>query len=613
MSARRRDMGIVTGDCGICRLFGGPLLGMALFASVLAHAADCTHAPLAELPLIPNDEGTPVVSLRIDGTPRNVLLDTGGFWSLIDPSIARDYSIHRSRVIGQLGLQGIPLTRAVTVPMIEIGGKTFRDADFFLEPRGYTPTAATLGANWLGSLDVEIDPASGKAVFYPSSHCRDDIGRWPHSELAALPITVDPAQRLITIPLELDGKPIKALIDTGSSETFLSARAAKDLFGIEAPETVAPQNEFESTGGARRNYRHHFNTLRMCDVVFKDPWLVIAPVAGNNPDMILGMHDLGSLHLYFAYREGKLYASTVRGDTAARAGGPVIPQAGGTIAMTNARDYLLTGEDALRHRDYDGAMAALDSAVRSDPGNGDAYLERAQLFSLEGRRGRALEDAARAVTLAPRNALGFVLRSELETLNRDADGALADAGRAIELDPNSEAAHAARAEGYAAKGLWDMAMRDSNAAIRLAPDSATGYLSRSHIYELTGDYAHALEDADHAVHVQPKSANALNARCWNGAILARLETALDDCNAAVALRPYSAEILDSRAFVNLKAGNYDTALADYSAALAINPRLASSLYGRGVAREKKGDAAGSRTDFATAQAIDPAIAQHFGK
>ncbi len=56
------------------------------------------------------------------------------------------------------------------------------------------------------------------------------------------------------------------------------------------------------------------STLKMGDIVFKDPWLVIAPMVDRDPDIILGMHDLGSLHLYFAYREGKLYASTVRGD-----------------------------------------------------------------------------------------------------------------------------------------------------------------------------------------------------------------------------------------------------------------------------------------------------------
>ena len=584
---------------------------LALVAPAMSRAAECTHAPLAELPMIANDDGTPVVSLKIDGTPRQVLLDTGGFWSLIDPSIAKGYRHHRSRIVGQLGLQGIPLTQAITVPSIEIGGDEIPDVDFFEGPPGYIPTAATLGANWLASWDVEIDPAARKARFFPPTHCRDEIARWPHSDLAELPVTIDPGQRLVSIPLELDGQQVRALIDTGSPETFLSARAAKALFGIE-PDPSALQTQVDRTGRSREIYRHRFHTLKMGGIAFKDPWLVIAPMAGNNPDMILGMHDLSSLHLYFAYGEHRLYASTVRGDQAARAG-IASAATGGTVDITNVRDYVLTAEDALKRKDYEGSMAALNAALRADPGNVEAYLERAQLFGLEGRHDRAFDDANRAVTLAPENALGFVMRSELEGLAGDHDNALADASRAIALDPKSEMAYAARAEAYAAKGEWDRAMQDSGAAIRIAPSSVVGYLARSHIYELSGDYAHALDDADRAVHIEPKSAIALNARCWNGAILARLDMALDDCNAAVALRPYSAEILDSRAFVNLQAGKYAMALADYNAALAINPRFASSLYGRGLAKQKSGDPTGGRIDIATAQTIDPRITQHFGK
>jgi len=603
----------VTGCWSIRGLTLRALLGVivAVVAPAMSHAAECTHAPLAELPMIANDDATPVVSLKIDGTPRQVLLDTGGFWSLIDPSIAKGYREHRSRIIGQLGLQGILLTKAITVPSIEIGGDEIRNVDFFEGPPGYIPTAATLGANWLARWDVEIDPATRKARFFPSTHCRDEIARWPHSDLAELPVTIDPGQRLVSIPLELDGQQVKALIDTGSPETFLSARAAKALFGIE-PEPSALQSQVDRTGRSREIYRHRFHSLKMGGIAFKDPWLVIAPMAGNNPDMILGMHDLASLHLYFAYGEHKLYASTLRGDEAARAG-TVSAAPSRTVDITNVRDYVLTAEDALKRKDYEGAMAALDAALRADPGNIEAYLERAQVFSLGGHHDRAFDDANRAVTLAPDNALGFVMRSELAALAGDHDNALADASRAIALDPKSEMAYAARAEAYAAKGEWDRAMQDSGAAIRIAPGSVVGYLARSHIYELSGDYAHALDDADRAVRIEPKSAIALNARCWNGAILARLDMALDDCNAAVALRPYSAEILDSRAFVNLQAGKYGMALADYNAALAINPRFASSLYGRGLAKQKSGDPTGGRIDIATAQAIDPRIAQHFGK
>src|ERR1700753_3028524 len=118
-------MGIVAICLGIGpvtpRMLAGAALAMILLAG--SSAAECAHAPLAELPMVPNDDGTPVVSLKIDGTPRDVLLDTGGFWSLIDPAIARDYFHHRARIVGQLGLQGIPLTRAIMVPSLEIGGE----------------------------------------------------------------------------------------------------------------------------------------------------------------------------------------------------------------------------------------------------------------------------------------------------------------------------------------------------------------------------------------------------------------------------------------------------------------------------------------------------------
>ena len=601
--------------CFAIRMLTGAALSMVALTG--GQAQDCSHSPLVELPMLPNDDGTPIVSILIDDRPHDVLLDTGGFWSLIGPPFARQYGSRRSAVEGRLGLQGVRLNRAVRVPSIQIGSLKIPDVDFFEEPEGYINTAATLGANWLSRMDVEIDPAAKKVTFFPSNRCRSEIVSWPHSDLAELPVKIDRGQHLITIPLELDGQEIRALIDTGSPETFLSARAAKQLFGIEA-DPSATETNFDRAGKAREVYRRRFHSLKMGDIVFRDPWLIIAPMINGDPDIILGMHDLSSLHLYFAYGENKLYASTVRGDNAARRAndGSAPPRAlsqGGPIDLTSTRDYLLTARDALKRRDYDGALVALNSAVRSDPDDIEAYLERGELFTLQGQRDRAFDDLNRAIKLDPKDSLGFVERSELYAIAGDADHALADADHALQLDPGSEAAYAARAEAYAAKGAWDRAMQDAGAAIRLGPKSIAGYLTRSHIYELTGDYAHALDDADQAVRIQPKSATALNARCWNGAILSRLDAALTDCNAAIALRPYSAEILDSRAFTNLKAGKFNPALADYNAALAINPRFASSLYGRGLTKQGVGDQAGGKTDIAAAESIDPLIAQHFGK
>jgi len=594
--------------------------GLTLGMLAGARADECTHDPLVELPLVPNDLGTPIVSIRIDDQPRDVLLDSGGFWSLLDPAVARSYRSRQSRIIGQLGLEGVKLDRAVQVPSIQIGQVKVPNVDFFQAPQGYLQTVATLGANWLSRMDVEIDPVNKKAVFYPLNHCEADILRWPHSDLAELPVKFDRRQNLITIPLILDGQEVRALIDTGSPETFLSLQTAERLFGFDPAKAgdQAMDSAPDQKGKYGPVYRAQFKSLKIGDIVFQNPWLSISHMIGAGPDMIVGMHDLSSLHLYFAYGAGKLYATSAQGDLAAlhpgKAAGaaPAIVRPG-PLNLTSERDYLISAADALKRTDFDGAMDALERAVRNNPDDAQPYLQRGELFALRGERDRAIEDLDRAIVLDPKSATGFIERSELNAAKGDADRAITDANRAIRLEPNSEVPYAARAEAYAVAGTWDRAMQDAEAAIRINPRGQIGYLTRSHVYELSGDYAHAAEDADRAVQLQPKSALALNARCWNNAILARLDSALADCDKAVALRPYSVETLDSRGFVHLRAGRLDAAIADYNIALNINPHFASSLYGRGLAKQQSGDATGAKADIAAATASDPLVIQHFGK
>lgn len=585
-----------------------------------AEAADCAPKPVVEMPIVQNDLGSPIVSIMIDDKPRNVLLDTGGFWSMLSPSIAKFYGIRKSGVAGRLGLEGVKIDKAVKVPSIQIGPVRAPDVDFFVAPEEYSEHAATLGANWLSRFDVEIDPVNGKVTLFLGSNCGSDVVRWPHSDFAELPVRINRGENLITIPLILDGHEIRALIDTGAPETYLSQRVAAQFFALrpDSPGMKPEELGTDQNGIARQMYRYQFGSLAIGGIVIQHPWIMISPMTDQGPDMILGMHQLNGLHLYFAYGEKKLYTTTAQGDIAAQK----VSTAGGAapavvrrdpVAVTNARDYLTASADALKRADYGGANAALERALQMAPDYAPAYLQRAELFATRGRRDRALGDLNKAIVLDPKSVSGLLERSQLYTLNGDFDRALADANRAKALDPGSEQSHAVRAEAYAADGQLDRAMQDATYAIRLAPESIIGWLTRSHVYELSGDYAHAFSDADQAVQLEPRSAAALNSRCWIGTILTRLDAALSDCNAALAIRPYSAEILDSRAFVHLKAGRLDAALTDYSAALDIDPGFASSLYGRGLVKRQRGDQSSGTADIAAALRADPKIDRNFGK
>jgi tetratricopeptide (TPR) repeat protein len=583
---------------------------------IAAARADCPAEPEATLPIVPNDLGSPIVPILIDDKPQNVLLDTGGFWSLINRSISGAYPVRRSPVQGLLGLQGERLTEAVRVPSVQVGPVRVPGVDFFEEPDGAWQTVATLGANWLRLFDVDIDPVAETVRLFQPGDCGADAVRWPHQDLAELPVSFDRRRSRVTVPVVLDGHEITALIDTGATETYFSAAAAEELFGLSASSPGAQPLRVVPYGSEPWPvYRYQFGSLNLGSIPFDHPWLVVTPISNGGPDMIIGMHQLHALHLYFAYRAGKLYATTAKGDIAARQA--TAPGKAAALRdpadMIRSRDFLTTASDLAGKRDYDGALATLDRAVDADPDYAQAYVERAEFLMRRGQGDRAIADLNRAVSLDPKSPTGLLELSEAYTNAGDQDRALADVDRAIALDPTSQTAYAVRAQIRASKGDWDRAAQDAIAAIRIDPKNPIGYLSRSHVYELKGDFERAFADADHAVALAPKSPIALNSRCWNGAILARLDSALADCDAALAEEPDAVEILDSRAFVNLQAGRFRAALADYNAALIVNPRFASSLYGRGLTKRRLGDQAGADADITAAWAQDPKIGETFGR
>jgi tetratricopeptide (TPR) repeat protein len=532
------------------------IVGVAAFPFIWiagAQAEDCALRRLTEMPLVDNGGDRPIVTVLVDDQPRKMLLDTGGFWSMLDPSIAGAYKARPAPVEGLLGLNAIALSRAVKVPSVQLGIAKFSNIDFYLAPDRYVGADGTLGANWLQAFDIEIDPVKNTASFFSSDHCEGRVVYWPHQDVAEVPVRIDNIGHRITIPLVLNGEEITALIDTGSSETYLNLRTAGRLFDLtsESPGMQQTSSRTDRNGVTRTEYRFQFKSLKMGDITFNNPWLTLAPMSGPGPDMILGMHHLHALHLYFAYKERKLYATSARGDIAeqqAAAGAGTAPQIQHTpdpLDEINARNYFQAASVAIKARDYAGALVSVDKAMQLEPGYAPGYLVRARLYLAKGDREHAFQDAAEAGRLKPNDPAILGIRSAF-------------------------------------------------------------YLSAA-------DYDRAYKDADDRARLEPQSASALNQRCWVGAIMGRLDAALADCNAAVALEPKSSAILDSRGLVHLKAGRYDMALADYSAAITINKNLASSLYGRGLVKQKTGDAAGSADDIATAQKIDPAIAEHFGK
>ncbi|HLG86074.1 MAG TPA: tetratricopeptide repeat protein [Alphaproteobacteria bacterium] len=526
---------------------------MAAFAVAIggqARADDCTLKQFVELPTVPNAYGSPVVSVQINDQPRKMLLATGAPWSTLSAAATAGLKSYTMTTGFENAWTGKRLDKVLR-GSLQLGQQQIEDFEFLAMPAGSGGIDGELGENLLRETDVEFDPVAQKVSFFSKDHCRGSVFHWAHQDEEVVDLRIEPPYHQITVPLTLDDHAIRAGIDTASVDTVLSLRAAKRLFDL----TPDSPGMIRSGTSHRRDQeapvlRYRFTSLKMGDIEFKNPTLTLVDRPRELPDLVLGMHELRSLHLYFANEEHKLYVTTAAGDIAARgapAGGAAAPadHPAGPLERVNAQDRYRNAQIAMKKRDFQSAAADLDQAIA--------------------------------------------------------------------IDPTYAAAYAMRAAVYVATGDRDRAMQALDKAIAQDPNLAVAYYERAILHQRAGDYARAFTDADQAVRLQPKSPQALNNRCWLGAVIGRLESAIADCNAAAALAPNNPGILDSRGFVHLKAGQFDDAIKDYDAALAIRPKMAVALYGRGLAKRGKGDMTGGNADITAAEQAMPGVADRFGK
>jgi len=559
----------------------------------------CNLTPIAELPMENHGERGPIVPVRIEGQTRRILLDTGGFASILDPSVIPGHRGHPTSTTGALGLNGILLTRSIRIDSVEIGPAMPRSVEFLVGPPAYAGIDGTLGAEVLKNADLELDPVKGTATFFAPTHCGHAV-HWPHADETSVPFIMDPEDQHIFITVKLNDREINAMVDTGSPDSFIAMSEATTLFKLSgASPGMQPAGVGVSKRGTPQDYhRYRFSSLEVGDLKLDEPWMIIAP--SLKVDMIIGMHQLHRMHLYFAFSERTLYATSA-GQTGA---GP------DPDARTRAQDSAEKSRAARESGDLVSAQAAIDDAVTADPSYAPVYDERARLHLAREERRLAGNDLATAVSLDPHDIDAYRALAGLDLAAGDIDKAEAEVKQAIRDNPGDPSALFLRAMLASARGRHEDAFRDAETAITMAPMRPQSFLSRSRLYAAAGDYEKAYADVDHALSLRPRLPHALNDRCWYGALLGRLDEALDDCDDAIRLNPRSATFLDSRAFVQFRRGHFAKALADYDAALGIDPKAASSLYGRGLVKQRTGDATGA-ADLAAAKTIDPAIESRF--
>ena len=154
-------------------------------------------------------------------------------------------------------------------------------------------------------------------------------------------------------------------------------------------------------------------------------------------------------------------------------------------------------------RNLDQAKNDLDQAIKIAPDYAQAYVNRANLWTVANQPERAVADAETALRLDP-TPLAFFVRAGAESKLGVYDRAIADYSEVLQLRPNGGATiYAPRGYAYYRKGDYDHAIADYDEQIKLSPNDGGIYLNRGDVWRAKNELPRAADDYGHAIELAP--------------------------------------------------------------------------------------------------------------
>lgn len=312
-----------------------------------ASAAECkTLGRIASLDIKPLPSGRPSVEAKIVDSPVTMLIDTGGYVSSISSQIVRELKLQQTpngRAIKMVN--GAESNMLARLPSILIGGQLVtQNALYYVLPTdnpantGRGEFDGILAGEFLKQFDADFDFSAQKLNLFSPDHCVGKVVYWQAAALAVVPMQID-SNNHIKLQVQLDGKKVEAILDTGASQSDVNLSDAQRMFRIDVNAPDVERVGALKGGFSSAIYRHRFKTLAFEGVTVQNPELLLfpdllsggvraAPQTGSHisenrglPVVTLGMSILRQLHLYVAFNERKLYI------TAAEPSGAAAPAA----------------------------------------------------------------------------------------------------------------------------------------------------------------------------------------------------------------------------------------------------------------------------------------------
>jgi predicted aspartyl protease len=193
-----------------------------------AFAADCKLVRIEQWP-VRLERGLPIIDGEINGQKAAILLDTGTATSFVTRSATARLGLTRYESTGTEDPRVTSTLETTRIDELKIGTATRRNwnlpvlgtVDFGSQ------VSLVLGADFFAQADVEFDLPGNAVRLFQARDCEGvSLAYWARGGAATVPLEREPA---ILFPVSVNGRALRAMLDTGSEFSALDAAEAARL------------------------------------------------------------------------------------------------------------------------------------------------------------------------------------------------------------------------------------------------------------------------------------------------------------------------------------------------------------------------------------------------
>jgi predicted aspartyl protease len=276
---------------------------------------NCNLTMVAQMPLEVEDHLL-VVRAGIDGKWVRLVVDTGAERTTISQAAAARLGLPNDpRYINRsTGIGGATTAPDVTVDRFVLGDAHLAQvsriavSNFKLQSSHGLDADGLLGGDILLAFDMDIDVPDGKLTLYLRRLCPNVRPAWPEQAFE-IPGVRARKDRLL-LPIDLDGAPGLAILDTGAQGNIVGVDMARRM-GLN-DQTMVGDQPVRQRGvgpGETISHIHQFSQLRIGPIVEESPKLAVLSSDFGVGDALIGEAFLQGRRVWLSFGNRQVFVS----------------------------------------------------------------------------------------------------------------------------------------------------------------------------------------------------------------------------------------------------------------------------------------------------------------